>query len=356
MNETFKSDQKKLTANIKAGGCAAKLGSKELEEILADIPVLQSPQLIAGIEGFEDAAVYKISEDIAIIQTIDFFPPLLDDPFIYGQIAAANALSDVYAMGGRPVLALNVLCFPTCDYPLEVVKKILEGGASKVAEAGASLAGGHSIQISEPVYGLSLMGLVSPDRIFTNSGALENDALILTKPIGVGVALLGMKGGQLKAASQDDLINNLTSLNKDALEATEGFPVNAMTDITGFGLAGHLHEMAKSSGLSAEVYVDRIEFFDGVVELAQEGFVPAGAYGNRQSFSEVVTYKKDLNLAIQDLLFDPQTSGGLLISTPEKSSDELVARLKSKGLKASKIGCFVSAESTGENKGHVFFS
>ena len=226
-----------------------------------------------------------------------------------------------------------------------------------MAESG-SLSCGRSFDssFSEPVYGLSVMGLVSPGKVFTNSGAASNDVLILTKPIGTGVALLAMKGDQLKAASQDDLIKNLTMLNKDALEACQGFTVNAMTDITGFGLLGHVHEMAKSSGVAANLFLDEIQFFEGVVELAGEGFVPAGAYGNRQSFSEIVTYKKDVGLEYQDLLFDPQTSGGLLISIPEAEADQLLKALEEKDLKASKIGDLISTEQTEVEAGQIFVS
>lgn len=355
MSESFKSGNHKLTANVKAGGCAAKLGSNELQAILAKVPVMQSPQMIAGISGFEDAAVYKISEDIAIVETIDFFPALVDDPFLFGQIAAANALSDVYAMGGKPIIALNVLCFPTCDFPPSVLEEILKGGALKVKEAGAVLAGGHSIQMSEPVYGLSVTGLVSPSRVLTNCGAHAGDALVLTKPIGTGVSLLGLKGGELTNSSTQELYESLTSLNNVAMEVALEFSVNAMTDVTGFGLVGHLREMSLASKLHAELFVDKIPFLAQAVDLASQGFVPASAYGNRQSFVDFISYIKDVDLEIEDLLFDPQTSGGLLISLPEAEVDKLTSALKNRGVNSSLIGCL--SEPDGLRKaGHVAIS
>lgn len=353
MNESFNSSKKKLTANVKAGGCAAKLGAKELENILKDLPIVESENLIAGISGFEDACVYKISDDLAIVKTIDFFPALLDDPYLFGQIAACNALSDVYAMGAKPIIALNVLCFPTCDYPISVVKDILEGGASKVAESGACLAGGHSIQVSEPVYGLSVTGVVAPDKVLTNSGAQENDSLVLTKPIGTGVALLGMKGDELKESSKEILINNLTQLNSTASEIAQQFNVNAMTDITGFGLIGHVHEMTSSSKLNARMKLDKVEFFPQVIDLASQGFVPAGAYGNRQSYSDFVTYAENIELEYQDLLFDPQSSGGLLISIPESQAHQLVVKLQAENIQASVIGTLEKLD-TSKKPGHIF--
>ncbi len=340
MNESFKTSEHKLTARVKAGGCAAKLGSAELQKILSKVPVIQSPQIIAGISGFEDAAVYKISDDLAIVETIDFFPPLVDDPYIFGQIAAANALSDIYAMGAKPIIALNVLCFPTCDFPMEVLEEILLGGAEKVKESGASLAGGHSIQTTEPVYGLSVTGLVSPQSVLTNGGARPGDRLLLTKPVGSGISLLGLKGGELSESSEKELYSSLTGLNDKACEVALGFPVSSMTDITGFGLVGHLREMAMASNLYAELHVDKVPTFNQAVDLAGQGFVPAGAYGNRQSFSDFVTYIKDVDLALQDLLYDPQTSGGLLIAIGEEHVERLASQLHSRGISAQDIGCF----------------
>ena len=344
MADTSDTKTKKLTANVKAAGCAAKMSSAELKQVLSAIPQMSSPEVLAGIDNFEDAAVYKISEDLAIVQTIDFFPPVVDDPFLFGQIAATNALSDVYAMGGKPILALNVLCFPTCDFPLAVVGEILRGGQSKVAEAGAILVGGHSIQSSEPIYGLSVTGVIHPDKILTNCGARDGDAMILTKPLGAGVGLLGMKGGELSKPAEQALLSNLTELNNKALDVALRYSIHAATDITGFGLIGHLSEMAQASGLKAIVDISSIEFLPEVKALAEQGFVPAGAYGNRKSFEPNTTYINDVDLAVSDLLFDPQTSGGLLFALDASVANELLQDLKRNGHKASLIGTFSQGE------------
>ncbi len=340
MTDVAKTGSQKLTANIKAAGCAAKISPAELAEILRELPRLSAPNLLTSMDNFEDAAVYKISADTAIIQTTDFFPPVVDDPYTYGRIAAVNALSDVYAMGGRPVLALNILCFPTCDYPPEVLKKILRGGADAVVEAGACMAGGHSIQAPEPVYGLSVMGIVHPDHILTNGGAHAGDAIILCKPIGTGVGLLGLKGEQLKEQDARALLLNLSTLNDKALARALEFSIHAATDVTGFGLAGHLHEMAAASGLSAKLYAGRVPLLPAVLELAAQGFVPAGAYANRNAYREHIRYKYDPDEELMDLFFDPQTAGGLLLALERKSARELVAKLTDDGLNAAIVGEF----------------
>lgn len=351
MNDGFEPDTHKLTANVKAGGCAAKISSAELHEILKSVSgndIRQTcPKLMTGIDNFEDAAVYKLSEQFAIIQTVDFFPPVVDDPYLFGVIAATNALSDIYAMGGRPILALNVLCFPTCDFPLDVVAQILKGGADQVARAGAVIAGGHSIQSPEPVYGLAVTGLVHPAHVLTNSGAKSGDKIVLCKPIGTGVALLGMKGKELSKDAEDALINSLTTLNKQSLEIAlqsaqpvSNSDIHAATDITGFGLIGHIHEMSKGSGLAARLEVRQVPLLPKTLELAEQGFVPAGAYANRNSFEQFVSYIKEVDLALTDLFFDPQTAGGLLFSVEPKAAESLVSRLNSNGIKGAVIGEF----------------
>jgi len=342
MTDRLHSASKKLTANVKAHGCAAKLSSAELNQILTGLPSTSSPKLLTSIENFEDAAVYKITEDLAIVETIDFFPPVVDDPYLYGRISAANALSDVYAMGGRPILALNVLCFPTCDYPLEVVQEILRGGASQVAQAGAVLAGGHSIQSPEPVYGLAVTGIVNPGRILTNSGAKPNDKIVLCKQIGTGVGLLAMKGEQLRESAQEELLKSLTTLNDKALDIALTYDLHAATDVTGFGLVGHLHEMARGSNLSVSLNARAVCLLPETKELAEQGFVPAGAYGNRNSFEPFVSYINDADLALMDLFFDPQTSGGLMFALQAAQAEALLQDLVKHGIKACCIGEFKS--------------
>jgi len=345
MTDRHNAIPRKLTANVKAAGCAAKLSSAELEEVLRGLPRQECDQLLTSIENFEDAAVYKLTEDLAIIQTVDFFPPVVDDPYLYGQIAATNALSDVYAMGGRPILALNILCFPTCDYPMEVVREILRGGGDQVAAAGAVVAGGHSIQSSEPVYGLCVTGLIKPGAVLTNGGARAADQLVLCKPIGTGVGLLGLKAGMLSQAAEQALISSMTTLSTKALECALAYKLSAATDVTGFGLLGHLHEMAKGSGLTIRLNADAVPLLPETQALAEQGFVPAGAYGNRKSFEQFTTYINDVDLSLGDLLFDPQTSGGLLLALDKPQSENLLRDLKKIGVEASCIGEFIDGSS-----------
>lgn len=351
--ELDKENMLKLTANVKAGGCAAKISSAELHEILKSAfehnlqksdPRKTCPELMTGIDNFEDAAVYRLSDSMAVIQTVDFFPPVVDDPYLFGMIAATNALSDIYAMGGRPILALNVLCFPTCDFPLSVIGEILKGGADQVARAGAVIAGGHSIQSPEPVYGLAVTGLVDPCQVLTNSGAKDKDKIVLCKPIGTGVGLLGMKVSVLGKDAEAALIKALTTLNDTSLNATSGFNIRAATDITGFGLIGHIHEMSKGSGLAAKLSASRVPLLPEVQALAEQGFVPAGAYANRKSFEPFVSYIGDVPLALCDLFFDPQTAGGLLFSVNAGDADALVSSLDRKGVKAAIIGEFFKGD------------
>lgn len=340
MTSESQTTSNKLTANVKSGGCAAKIGSAELKAIVSGLSKTHPPELIAGIADFDDAAVYKISDEVAIVQTIDFFPPLIDDPFLFGQIAATNALSDIYAMGAKPIFALNVFCFPTCDFPQDVAKEILRGGASQVEAAGATIAGGHSIQSGEVIYGLAVTGLVAPSAVLTNGGAQAGDHLILTKPIGTGAALLGHKAGLLSDLASKVLIDNLTSLNRDALSIARSVLVHAATDVTGFGLIGHLHEMALASQLKVSISAGSISFLPEALKLAGEGFLPAGTYGNRQSFEGFATVAKQIDLAVADLLFDPQTSGGLLLAVGPNDSAQLTSALLAKGINASCIGEF----------------
>lgn len=331
----------KLTANIKAGGCAAKLSPMELAAILRNLPVMNAPELLTGLSGFEDAAVYRISEEIAIIQTLDFFPPVVDDPVLYGRIAAANALSDVYAMGGRPILALNILGFPTCDYPLEIASKIIEGGAQAVLEAGAVLAGGHSIQSKEPIYGMSVTGLVHPKKILTNAGAKIGDKIIITKAIGSGVSLLAIKGELLDEAACNAVYASISKLNADALNIALRYKINGATDVTGFGLIGHVHEMASASKVAAIIETKSIPFLPNAINNAAMGLVPAGAYANRNSYSNFVMMAPGLEVAMADLLYDPQTSGGLLLSCADADSNRLIEDLHAAGCTGEIIGQFV---------------
>lgn len=271
--------------------------------------------------------MYKINDSTAIIQTVDIFPPIVDDPYEYGQIAAANALSDIYAMGGSPKLAMNILCIPE-DLSKEVVREIMQGGYEKVAEADAMITGGHTLKDSEPKYGLSVTGFAHPSEILTNSNAAPGDLLILTKPLGTGILTTAIKAGLLGDGDYREMINSMKTLNKYAAEVMKGFPVNSCTDVTGFGLMGHAFEMACGSGCTIRLDTAGIPMLKKAVEMAAMGIVPAGAYSNRSYLGEQVLIKNTVPLAVSDVLFDPQTAGGLLISLPEKEGWKLLAALR----------------------------
>ena len=291
--------------------------------------------LLVGTETSDDAAVYKISEELAVIQTVDFFTPVTDDPYLFGQIAAANALSDVYAMGGEPKLALNLAAFPNC-LDTEILGEILKGGADKVMEAGAVLAGGHTISDNEPKYGLCVTGFVHPKKMWKNFGAEPGDLLVLTKPLGSGILSTAEKGGIIREAEHLEAVKTMTTLNKYAAELAKEFQVHCCTDITGFGLAGHAMEMAKGSKKTFVIYAEKLPVLSGAREYAEMGLIPAGAYRNREFL------EKDMESRIsgwrEDLLFDPQTSGGLLLAMPPEDAAGLMGRLSGLELPSAVVG------------------
>ncbi len=319
------SEQIRLTRYAKRSGCGAKLGPQVLERVLQDLPVFEDRNLLVGFEHSDDAAVYRVSEDLAMIQTLDFFPPIVDDPYTYGQIAAANALSDVYAMGGEPKVALNIVGFPSF-LPVEVLKEILAGGADKVKETGAVLVGGHSINNEEPLYGLAVSGFVDPARVWKNAGARPGDMLILTKQIGSGVISTSIKGELAPEESVREAIKVMSTLNKDAARVLKDYDVHAATDVTGFSLIGHSLEMAGASGVSIRLFADRVPFIRGARELAESGLVPSGAYRNR-AFAEGKVDHGHVSRVLQDLLYDPQTSGGLLVSIRDRDVPDIMHAL-----------------------------
>ena len=305
---------------------------------------------MVGFESSDDACVYKVSDDVAIINTIDFFPPIVDDPYTFGQIAAANSLSDVYAMGGEPKLAMNLLTFPNC-LPLDAVKAILEGGNDKVNEAGATIVGGHSISDDEPKYGLSVTGFAHPNDILSNSAAAGN-LLIITKKIGTGILTTAAKGGMLDDKENQEIATIMSTLNKygwQAMQKTKkaGIKIDGCTDITGFGLIGHAAEMAKAGGVSLELFTSKVPVIDKALEMAGMGIIPAGAYRNRDYTADDVCCKlsanpeKDAKLRARlDCLYDPQTSGGLLIAVSEQDAKMLTAELAELGCESAVIGQF----------------
>ena len=266
-------------------------------------------------------------DDLAVVQTVDFFPPIVDDPYTFGQIAAANSLSDIYAMGGDPTLSMNLICFPTCR-PMDVMAKIMQGGASKVKEAGAIIAGGHTIEDSEPKYGLCVTGFMHPDQVMQNSNCKEGDLLVLTKPLGIGVLTTANKAQLLDQQTYDQMVEAMATLNKYAKDVMMEVGANACTDVTGFGLIGHASEMAKGSGLTIELFSKEVPIIEAAIDFAKMGIIPSGAYNNMAFVKDDVRFAPDVPQHIQDLLVDPITSGGLLISLPEEKAHVLVEKLK----------------------------
>ena len=326
----------KLTKLASCGGCGAKVGAGVLAQLLDGLQVHHDPNLLVGFDKSDDASVYKVSDQLALVQTVDFFPPMVDDPYLFGQIAATNALSDVYAMGGEPKLALNLLCVPE-DMPKESVHDLLRGGYDKVYEAGAIITGGHSILDKEPKYGLSVTGFVHPDKMLTNSGAKPGDVLLFTKPLGIGVLTTAAKADMASKESMTLAYKLMTTLNKSARDAMVKYNVHACTDVTGFGLLGHLYEMAQGSDVQISLTVDAIDMIPEALELARMGILPAGMYRNRK-FAEAGVDACDTELAKQDLLYDPQTAGGLGMAVAPEDADALFEELKDAVPSAQRIG------------------
>ena len=310
---------------------------------MCHLPRFTDPNLLVGFDTSDDAAVYQINEELAIIQTIDLFPPIVDDPYEFGQIAAANALSDVYAMGGYPKLAMNILCYPE-DLPPEIVRAILQGGYEKVMEAGAIIAGGHSLKDPEPKYGLSVTGFVHPSKVLTNGGAKPGDLLILTKPLGTGIINTAAKAGLIKESTLKATVASMSMLNKKAYEIMRNFPVNGCTDVTGFGLLGHVYEMAAASKATISLEAAAMPLLPEARSMAQMGIIPSGAYANRDYLEKIVYTYPSIPLDLMDILYDPQTSGGLLISLPEKDALRLLSALQDELPRAEIIGHVAAPE------------
>lgn len=325
----------RLTETVKAGGCASKLSPEILDKVLAKLPRQQDPNVLVGFDHADDAGVYRITPDVALVQTVDFFTPMVDDPYTFGQIAATNALSDVYAMGGRPITALAHVCFPA-NGELEILERVLAGGLSKMMEAGCAVIGGHSVRDEEMKFGYSVTGLIDPRKVFANDGMREGDRLIFTKALGTGVICTAIKKGEAKQASMDAAITSMTTLNKKAAEVIAGFPVHTMTDVTGFGLVGHAREMALASKVSIRFFASRIPFLEGALDCVRAGQIPGGLVSNREFAECVVGYEGAISDEVKALLFDPQTAGGLLISV--ESSAELIDALNRAGVAAVEIG------------------
>ena len=298
---------------------------------------MNDPNLIVGMDRADDAGVYKISEDLALIQTVDFFTPIVDDPYMFGQIAAANSLSDVYAMGGQPLTAMNIVCFPIKTMDISVLREILRGGLDKMKEAGVTLAGGHSVEDSELKYGLSVTGIIHPSRVLTNVGAEPGDKLILTKPLGTGIINTAIKAGMVDEGLTEKVTLSMACLNRSAAEVVQEIGARACTDVTGFGILGHAFEMIQGTGRGIIIYASQVPLFQEAVSFAEMGLVPGGAYRNRDFRIHQVDIDADVSRYLSDIFFDPQTSGGLLIAVPEEKANRMVKRLKEKGIDEAAI-------------------
>lgn len=334
-------DEVKLTKLAECAGCGAKVGAGQLAKLFEGFEAPRDPNLLVGFDHSDDAAVYRLRDDLAIVQTVDFFPPMVDDPYVFGQVAAANALSDVYAMGGTPITALNVMAVPE-SMPADTVRQILRGGFEKVVEAGASLAGGHSIYDDEPKYGMAVTGVLDPAKILRNDGARAGDALVYTKPLGIGIASTAVKGEVASRELEEAAVDAMTTLNRTASEVMLRYRTHACTDITGFAVMGHMLEMAEGAGLAAEIYPGAFELLPDVLDFAAMGILPSAVYRNRH-FAEAHVEAGETPLALQDVLFDPQTSGGLMISVAQDDVQPLVADLAAAGVAAHVVGRMLPA-------------
>lgn len=307
------------------------MSPEDLDQILKELPLPKDPKVLVGLETSDDAGVYQISDEVALVQTVDFFTPIVDDPFTFGQVAVANALSDVYAMGGTPLTALNLVAFPIKTLSSSILKDILFGGLSKMGEAGVALVGGHTVEDPEIKYGLAVTGLIHPKKILTNAKAKLGDRLVLTKPLGTGVIATALKAGMASEKAVRRMVESMVALNRKASELMRAFGAHACTDITGFGFAGHASEMVLASQVGMVIQSRGIPIFSEALEYAKLGLIPGGADSNRQFFSCRVDASPDVPALLMDLLYDPQTSGGLLISLPPNEAERFIEALKKDG-------------------------
>ncbi len=334
MPEKMKVDLLKM---VEYGGCSAKIPPKQLEEILKYLPLPKDPNILVDIDTHDDAGVYRVSDDLALVFTTDFFPPVCSDPYEFGQIAAANSISDVYAMGGDPVLALNIMMFPAAKLPMEAYSEILKGGFDKATEAGVRIIGGHTLDDFPPKYGLAVIGYVHPKKIITNSGARPGDALILTKQIGTGVIMAAQRLGMAADIDIAEAKRLMKLLNKSGAEIMKKYEVKGGTDITGFGLAGHALKMAKASNVSVRLIMNKVPLIGSAYKLTDEGCIPGASFRNLEYVEEYLQVSPDLDYNLKMLAFDAQTSGGLLMCVPADKVESILADLKSAGLGSSSV-------------------
>lgn len=316
-----------LLSTVEYGGCSAKIPAGLLSEMLKDLPIASDPRLMVDVDTHDDAGVYRINDDTALIFTTDFFPPICSDAYEFGEIAAANAISDVYAMGGTPLMALNLMMFSPAKIPIEVFGEILKGGNSKVMEAGALTVGGHTIDDHPPKFGLAVVGTVHPDNLITNAGAKPNDKLVLTKPIGTGALVSGQKNGLANPADYRTALDQMKSLNKEGAEAAQKYGVKGMTDVTGFGLAGHAMKMAEASKVSFRIQSDAVPLLPGAMDIFEKGSIPGASFRNQEFTGSGVSFTRKVSYTLKMLMHDAQTSGGLLMSVSPDLSEALVDEL-----------------------------
>ncbi len=313
------------------------MGPGDLNKAICDLPQMSDPNVVRGLASPDDAGVYKLTDELAIIQTIDYFTPIVDDPYTFGQIAVANALSDVYAMGGKPLTAMNVVCFPTKSLDISVLKDILRGGVDKMLEAGVALVGGHSIDDAELKYGLSVTGTIHPKRLITNSGVKAGDKLILTKPLGTGIISTALKARRVDEETIAKITKCMVTLNNKASELMQEVGVHACTDITGFGLLGHTCQLAQNSQVGIKIYSASLPLFPEASQFAKQGLYPGGLHRNREFYSTAVKISTEVPSHVQDIMFDPQTSGGLLISLAAGKAGRLLEKLRQAGVEDAAI-------------------
>jgi len=326
-----------LLQMVEYGGCSAKISPKQLEEILKYLPLPHDPNILVDIDTHDDAGVYRVNDDLALVLTTDFFPPVCSDPYEFGQIAAANSISDVYAMGGDPVLALNIMMFPAAKLPMEAYAEILKGGFDKAAEAGVRIIGGHTIDDFPPKYGLAVVGYIHPEKIITNAGVRPGDLLILTKPVGTGVILAGHRLGMV---SEDDLSEAkrlMKLLNKSGAEVMKRYKIRGATDITGFGLAGHALKMARSSKVSIKINMKDVPLIGDSYRLIDEGCIPGASFRNLEYAEKDIDFANNLDYNLKMIAFDAQTSGGLLFSAPSEKVENILDDLKKSELTESRV-------------------
>jgi selenide,water dikinase len=326
-----------LLQMVENGGCSAKISPGQLEEVLRLLPLPEDPDILVGIETHDDAGVYRVNNDLALVVTTDFFPPVCSDPYEFGQIAASNAISDVYAMGGTPVIALNIMMFPAAKLPLDAYADILRGGSDKAAEAGVKIIGGHTIDDFPPKYGLAVVGYIHPEKIITNTGARQGDLLILTKPVGTGIILAGQKLGLAMENDVNEAKRQMKLLNRSGGEVMKKFNINGATDITGFGLAGHTLKMAKASNVSIMLNMKKVPLIGNTYRIIDEGCIPGAAFRNLDFADPDAQFAEDLDYNLKMIAFDAQTSGGLLICVPSGQEKKIMTELKDAGLQHSAI-------------------